>query len=97
MANTPLRLRVVLLSFRRMGFVRVLTLAILTALWGWADLLDINRATVAELRALPGMGDAYAAAIVRRRPYKNKTQLRSKGVIPLSVYRKIKDQIVARQ
>ena len=62
-----------------------------------ADLIDINKATAAELKALPGIADAYAAAIIGNRPYRNKTQLRSKGVIPLAAYRRIQDKIVARQ
>jgi DNA uptake protein ComE-like DNA-binding protein len=49
------------------------------------------------LKALPGIADAYAAAIIGNRPYRNKTQLRSKGVIPLAAYRRIQDKIVARQ
>jgi DNA uptake protein ComE-like DNA-binding protein len=62
-----------------------------------AELIDINRASAAELRTLPGIGDAYSNAIIKHRPYKNKTQLRSQGVIPLSAYEKIKDKIIAKQ
>ncbi|MES1260957.1 MAG: helix-hairpin-helix domain-containing protein [Acidobacteriota bacterium] len=62
-----------------------------------ADLLDLNRASVAELKTLPGIGDAYAAAIVKNRPYANKTQLKSKNVIPLATYDKIKDKVIAKQ
>jgi DNA uptake protein ComE-like DNA-binding protein len=61
------------------------------------ELVDINHATLSELKTLPGVGEAYSLAIVKHRPYKNKTQLRSKGVIPLAAYKKIKDQIIARQ
>jgi DNA uptake protein ComE-like DNA-binding protein len=62
-----------------------------------AGLLDINKATATELKALPGIADAYAAAIIAGRPYRNKTQLRSKGVIPLAAYNRIQDKIIARQ
>src|SRR5665213_437353 len=62
-----------------------------------AELVDINHATAAELRTLPGIGEAYSLAIVKHRPYKNKTQLRSKSVIPPSAYNKIKNQIIAKQ
>lgn len=62
-----------------------------------AELVDINHATLAELRTLPGVGEAYSMAIVKHRPYKNKTQLRSKGVIPLAAYKKIKDHVIAKQ
>ncbi len=60
-------------------------------------LVDINHATLAELRTLPGVGEAYSLAIVKHRPYKNKTQLRSKGAIPLAEYKRIKDRIIAKQ
>jgi competence protein ComEA len=60
-------------------------------------LIDINRATVSELKTLPGIRDAYAAAIVKNRPYKNKAQLLSKQVIPEAAYGKIRKKIIARQ
>lgn len=60
-------------------------------------LIDINRATPAELKSIPGIGDAYSAAIVKGRPYANKAQLKSKGVVPDGVYEKIKDKIIAKQ
>jgi competence protein ComEA len=60
-------------------------------------LIDINRATPAELKSIPGIGDAYSAAIVKGRPYANKAQLKSKGIVPDGVYEKIKDKIIAKQ
>ena len=62
-----------------------------------AELIDINHATQPQLKTLPGIADAYALAIIRNRPYRNKTQLRSKGIIPYAAYTRIKDRIVARQ
>lgn len=59
--------------------------------------VDINRASVAELKTLPGIRDAYAQAIVRNRPYKNKAQLLSRQVIPEAAYGKIRNKIVAKQ
>lgn len=60
-------------------------------------LLDINTASAADLKALPGIGDAYSAAIIKNRPYANKRQLVSKKVIPQATYDKIVDKIIATQ
>ena len=60
-------------------------------------LIDLNSASVAELKTLPGIGDAYAAAIVKNRKYANKTQLKSRNVIPAGTYEKIKDKVIAKQ
>ena len=59
--------------------------------------LDINTATADQLKAFPGIGDAYSARIIAGRPYANKGQLVSKGVLPQATYNKIKDQIIATQ
>lgn len=62
-----------------------------------AGSVDINHASKDDLKTLPGIGDAYANAIIKNRPYKNKTQLRSRNVIPDATYSKIKDKIIAKQ
>ena len=59
--------------------------------------LDINTASEAELKAMPGIGDAYAKKIIAGRPYAKKDQLKTKKIIPASLYDKIKDKIVASQ
>ena len=57
--------------------------------------LDINTATPDQLKALPGIGDAYSKRIIDGRPYTAKNQLVTRGVVPQATYDKIKDQIVA--
>ncbi|HWE00246.1 MAG TPA: helix-hairpin-helix domain-containing protein [Bryobacteraceae bacterium] len=62
-----------------------------------AGVIDINHASKDDLKTLSGIGDAYANAIIRNRPYKNKAQLKSRNVIPDATYNKIKDKVIAKQ
>ena len=59
--------------------------------------LDLNTASEADLKMIPGIGDAYAKKIVQNRPYKRKDELVQKKVVPQATYDKIKDHVVAKQ
>ena len=61
-----------------------------------ARMVDINTAAAAELKAIPGIGDAYAEKIITGRPYANKAQLKSRNILPVTVYEQVKDQIIAK-
>jgi competence protein ComEA len=59
--------------------------------------LDLNTASEADLKTIPGIGEAYAKKIVQNRPYKRKDELVQKKVVPQAAYDKIKDHVIAKQ
>jgi DNA uptake protein ComE-like DNA-binding protein len=60
-------------------------------------MVDLNSATAAELKMLPGVSDSDAGKIIQGRPYTDKNQLVSKKVVSEPTYEKIKDHVVVRQ
>ena len=61
-----------------------------------STLIDINSASRDDLMALDGIGEVRADAIIRSRPFKAKTDLVERRLIPEAVYDKIADKVVAR-
>jgi competence protein ComEA len=60
-------------------------------------LIDLNSASREEIESLPGIGKVYSQKIINGRPYTNKRQLVSKGIIPQATYDKLSALVIARQ
>ena len=61
-----------------------------------APLVNINKATPAELDALPQIGEARTKAIIGGRPYKASNELVDRKIIPAAAYEAIKDKIAVK-
>lgn len=60
-------------------------------------LVDINSASSAELKKLPGITEEEAAKIIAGRPYGSKAWLVSHNIIDAAVYEGLKQQVIAKQ
>ncbi len=58
--------------------------------------LELNSASRDALMTLDGIGEVRADAIIRARPFKAKTELVERRLIPESLYEKISDKVFAR-
>ncbi len=56
--------------------------------------VDLNNASLAELKTLPGVSEEYAKQIVAGRPYISKTDLVTKGGLPEGIYLAVRDYVV---
>jgi DNA uptake protein ComE-like DNA-binding protein len=61
-----------------------------------APLVNVNKADTTKLMTLPGITANYAERIINGRPYKKKEELKTRNIIPTSIYNKIKDKITVK-
>ena len=59
--------------------------------------VDINSATKAELKKLPGIGDAEADRIIAGRPYLSKAHLQTHNILSPMQYQALRELVIARQ
>jgi competence protein ComEA len=61
-----------------------------------AGQIDLNSASRDALMGLDGIGEVRADAIIRARPFKVKTELVERRIIPESLYDKLADKMMVR-
>jgi competence protein ComEA len=61
-----------------------------------SSLIDLNNASRDDLMTLDGIGEVRADAIIRARPFKAKTELVERRLIPEALYEKLADKVMAR-
>lgn len=57
-------------------------------------LVDLNTASLEQLRSLPYLGEAYAQKIIEARPFVRKEELLSKNILPAPLFNRIKNLVV---
>lgn len=55
--------------------------------------VNVNTGTAAELDALPGIGKARTASIIKHRPYKSVEEVDTKKAVPHAVFLKIQSML----
>jgi len=58
-------------------------------------MIDLNEASVDELRAIDGLGE-FADRILDERPFRTKFDLLERMIVPSETYDEIKDRIIVR-
>ncbi|MFI5000601.1 MAG: ComEA family DNA-binding protein [Reyranellales bacterium] len=61
-----------------------------------AHQIELNTASRDDLMTLDGIGEVRADAIIRARPFKAKTELVERRLIPEALYDRIADKVMAR-
>ena len=61
-----------------------------------ANPIDLNNASRDALMTLEGIGEVKADAIIRARPFRAKTELVERRIVPEALYDKIADKVFAR-
>jgi DNA uptake protein ComE-like DNA-binding protein len=61
-----------------------------------ANPIDLNSASRDALMSLEGIGEVKADAIIRSRPFRAKTELVERHIVPEALYDKIADKVFAR-
>lgn len=65
---------------------------------GWALVLyTAEKSSVEQFKALPGIGGAYTAEIVKSQPYQRKAEQLQKEMLPRAAYERTTYQRVAKQ